>query len=48
MGRFRAIHPSGVPSVILLEPEDQIQAFRILVDRDRQFPELLENTIEKS
>jgi len=39
---LRVVHPLGVPSVILLKPEDEIEVFRVLFDKEKPFLEILE------
>jgi len=36
------VRPLGVSSVILLEPEDEIKVFRVLLDKEQPFLEILE------
>ena len=38
----RVFHPLGVASVILLQPEDEIEVFRVLLDEEKPFLEILE------
>jgi len=39
---FRVVQPLGVSSVILLKPEDEIKVFRVLLDKEQPFLEILE------
>lgn len=39
---LRVVDPLGVSSVILLEPEDEIKVFRVLLDKEKPFLEILE------
>ena len=38
----RCVRPLGVPGVVLLEPEDEIEAFRVLLDEEEPFFKILE------
>jgi len=40
--RFRVVHPLGVPGVILRKPEDEVEVFRVLLDKEEPFLEILE------
>ena len=40
--RPRVGHPVGISSVILLEPEDEIEVFSILLHEEKPFLEILE------
>lgn len=36
------VHPLGIPGVIILEPEDEIQVFCVLLNEEEPFLEILE------
>jgi hypothetical protein len=40
--RLGIVRPLGVPSVILLKPEDEIKVFRVLLDKEQPFLEIFE------
>ena len=40
--RSRGVRPLSVPGVVLLEPEDEIEVFRVLLDEEEPFLEILE------
>ena len=40
--RSSVVYPLGIPSVILLEPEDEIEVFSVLLDEEKPFLEILE------
>ena len=37
-----AVHPLGIPDIVLPEPEDEIQIFCILLNEEEPFLEILE------
>ena len=37
-----AVRPLGIPGVILLEPEDEIEVFSVLLDEEKPFLKVLE------